>query len=172
MNSANSDENIGQTPELTRREALVLGAAATPLLGASLNPASATEWRNQAVGPLLGHVDHETAMIWYRPAFAWRIRRHDHEREVRRDANGEGCFVGQTRSLCDMAVRQAATGQRVHLRDHSPGPCRCRGQQPTHSHGTTRWSAGEDCSRNGIVRVEHRVLRYLDANRGAERSTR
>lgn len=51
--------------ELTRREALIAGAAASPLL-TSLQQAAAADQAGKSVGPLLGHVDHETAIIWYR----------------------------------------------------------------------------------------------------------
>lgn len=67
MGSANSDEMFGPPRELTRREALVVGAAATPLLGAAMRQANGADGEDKAVGPYLGHVDHETAMIWYRP---------------------------------------------------------------------------------------------------------
>ena len=53
--------------KLTRREALVAGVGAAPFLAAAVQQASAAESENKAVGPILGHVDHETAIIWYRP---------------------------------------------------------------------------------------------------------
>ena len=52
--------------ELTRREALVAGAAATPLLAAAIQQAGIADPGEKPVGPILGHVDHETAIIWYR----------------------------------------------------------------------------------------------------------
>ncbi|MEE2642616.1 MAG: alkaline phosphatase D family protein [Planctomycetota bacterium] len=54
----------------SRREALIAGAVATPLLTAS--PLEANERGAKAVGPYLGHVDHETAILWYRPSEAGR----------------------------------------------------------------------------------------------------
>ena len=56
--------------ELSRRDALVAGAAATPFLAAAVTQVSAADPQDGAVGPILGHVDHETAIIWYRPAIA------------------------------------------------------------------------------------------------------
>ncbi len=47
---------------------MVAGAGAAPLLAAAMQKINAEEPRNKALGPLLGHVDHETAMIWYRPS--------------------------------------------------------------------------------------------------------
>ncbi|MEO1528391.1 MAG: alkaline phosphatase D family protein [Planctomycetota bacterium] len=48
--------------ELNRREAMAVGAAMAPFLATSdASP------EGQPVGPILGHVDHETAIIWYRP---------------------------------------------------------------------------------------------------------
>ncbi|WP_149497463.1 alkaline phosphatase D family protein [Roseiconus lacunae] len=66
MRSKNS-KNAGAGKELTRREALVVGAAATPLLATRPRQAVAAESEGNPVGPILGHVDHETAIIWYRP---------------------------------------------------------------------------------------------------------
>lgn len=51
----------------TRREAIIAGAAAAPLLPAAIEHAIAAALEAKAVGPLLGHVDHDTAIIWYRP---------------------------------------------------------------------------------------------------------
>lgn len=68
MTSADPIDDRQHTPELTRREALVVGAAATPLLGAAIQQAGAADTEDKAVGPILGHVDHQTGMIWYRPA--------------------------------------------------------------------------------------------------------
>ncbi|MEM7478001.1 MAG: alkaline phosphatase D family protein, partial [Planctomycetota bacterium] len=53
-----------------RREAVLAGAVATPLLASALQPACAMEPADEAVGPILGHVDHETAIVWYRPSAA------------------------------------------------------------------------------------------------------
>lgn len=53
-------------PELTRRD-VILAAAATPTLASVMSKAVAAEPAAAAVGPILGHVDHQTAMIWYRP---------------------------------------------------------------------------------------------------------
>ena len=53
--------------ELTRREAIVAGAGAAPLLAAAIQQVHAADPSDMAIGPILGHVDHETAMIWYRP---------------------------------------------------------------------------------------------------------
>ena len=50
----------------TRREALVAGAAATPLLTAALANAATPNDDRKSVGPYLGHVDHKTAIIWFR----------------------------------------------------------------------------------------------------------
>jgi phosphodiesterase/alkaline phosphatase D-like protein len=46
---------------------ILAGATAAPLLGAAIQQVNAAESAVEAVGPILGHVDHETAMIWYRP---------------------------------------------------------------------------------------------------------
>lgn len=65
--------NLGQsqiTTELTRRDVILAGAAAAPLLGAAIQQVNAAESAGDVVGPILGHVDHETAMIWYRPEAA------------------------------------------------------------------------------------------------------
>lgn len=56
--------------QLTRRDVIVAGATAAPLLGAAIQHVSAAEPAASAVGPILGHVDHETALIWYRPKAA------------------------------------------------------------------------------------------------------
>jgi len=54
--------------DLTRRE-VILTAAAAPLLPTAVGRALAADAASgAAVGPLLGHVDHQTAAIWYRPA--------------------------------------------------------------------------------------------------------
>ncbi|MBM82047.1 MAG: hypothetical protein CMJ78_15860 [Planctomycetaceae bacterium] len=68
MNSTtSSNDDRMSTSQLTRREALVAGASASPLLAATLQQAGAAESDSKAIGPVLGHVDHETAIIWYRP---------------------------------------------------------------------------------------------------------
>ena len=66
MSSAKQD-NPQRNNELTRREAIVAGVAATPLLAGAIQQVSAADTEDKAVGPILGHVDHETAIIWYRP---------------------------------------------------------------------------------------------------------
>ena len=67
MSSGNPDR-LSTNSELTRREALVVGAAATPLLATAIQQANAADTIDKPVGPILGHVDHETAIIWYRPS--------------------------------------------------------------------------------------------------------
>jgi len=72
-----SDTSVGRD-QLTRRQAILAGTA--PLLLASVG----TDEPNQpaAVGPLLGHVDHNTALIWYRPGAEGRYTaslHHDSE---------------------------------------------------------------------------------------------
>ncbi len=54
---------------MTRREMIAVSVAGVPLAGVALSACHAQEAPGEpkAVGPLLGHVDHETAMIWYRP---------------------------------------------------------------------------------------------------------
>ena len=59
--------SLPPTGKLTRREALVAGAGAAPLLAAAVQQVEAAKVEDKAVGPILGHVDHETAIIWYRP---------------------------------------------------------------------------------------------------------
>ncbi|MEC9093048.1 MAG: alkaline phosphatase D family protein [Planctomycetota bacterium] len=59
--------NVQQKAKLTRREAIVAGVTATPLLAGAVKQATAADSENNAVGPILGHVDHEMAIIWYRP---------------------------------------------------------------------------------------------------------
>ncbi|MEM7235609.1 MAG: alkaline phosphatase D family protein, partial [Planctomycetota bacterium] len=54
--------------ELTRREALARGVTAVPLFAAAARQATAADAKSHAVGPILGHVDHDTAILWYRPA--------------------------------------------------------------------------------------------------------
>ncbi|MCC9643377.1 alkaline phosphatase D family protein [Rhodopirellula sp. JC740] len=56
--------------ELNRREAITWGAVAAPLLIGNQPRANADESPGAPVGPMLGHVDHETAIIWYRPGVA------------------------------------------------------------------------------------------------------
>ena len=68
MTSANSSDDRQQALEVTRREAMLVGAVAAPLLAFATQETVANEKDPKAVGPILGHVDHETAMIWYRPA--------------------------------------------------------------------------------------------------------
>lgn len=68
MASADNNDQQRQTPEVTRREALLVGAVATPLLAMATHQANAEPSGKQTVGPILGHVDHETAIIWYRPS--------------------------------------------------------------------------------------------------------
>lgn len=53
--------------DISRRQMLVAGVAGVPLVGAALQHCLAED-APQATGPLLGHVDHELAIIWYRPA--------------------------------------------------------------------------------------------------------
>ncbi|MFK7820122.1 MAG: alkaline phosphatase [Planctomycetaceae bacterium] len=65
----NFEEPQHQAPGLTRRDVLVAGAA-VPFLTSPLRHASSGDKEDKSVGPILGHVDHETAMIWYRPALS------------------------------------------------------------------------------------------------------
>lgn len=51
---------------LTRRQALIAGAAVPPLIQPAMSLCRQQEVAT-AVGPLLGHVDHNTAILWYRP---------------------------------------------------------------------------------------------------------
>ena len=68
MSPEDSRDERRQSHEITRREAMLVGAVATPLLALATDQAEAQENPGQAVGPILGHVDHDTAIIWYRPA--------------------------------------------------------------------------------------------------------
>ena len=63
----NQKQSSQKTPEMTRREALVAGAVATPLLATGLKASNTADQKEKPIGPILGHVDHQTAMIWYRP---------------------------------------------------------------------------------------------------------
>ena len=67
MSLKNSDNFLSKS-EITRREALIAGAAATSILAAAIQGTDAADVIDKAVGPILGHVDHETAIVWYRPA--------------------------------------------------------------------------------------------------------
>ena len=66
--TAKTNDDRPNRSQLTRREALVAGATATPLLAAAIQQTGAAQSTAGAVGPILGHVDHETAIIWYRPS--------------------------------------------------------------------------------------------------------
>jgi len=52
---------------MTRREMIAVGVAGVPLISAAMSQGQNAE-PEKAIGPMLGHVDHEIAMIWYRPA--------------------------------------------------------------------------------------------------------
>lgn len=68
MSPTDSDSQATQSG-MTRREVILAGATA-PILGVSMQQTIAAETNAEAVGPILGHVDHSTAMIWYRPESA------------------------------------------------------------------------------------------------------
>ena len=65
--SSKNNSRLNNQKNPTRRDALVAGVAATPLLTATLTQAAVSSQDEKPLGPYLGHVDHETAMIWYRP---------------------------------------------------------------------------------------------------------
>lgn len=54
---------------LTRRQMIAASVASIPMVSAALGQAT-TAPAPKPVGPLLGHVDHETAIIWFRPISA------------------------------------------------------------------------------------------------------
>ena len=65
--ATNHPTNQKPGTQLTRREALVAGATA-PFLASAMSQAADAAAQTAAVGPILGHVDHETAIIWFRAA--------------------------------------------------------------------------------------------------------
>lgn len=67
MSKKNLPSESPQHLTLTRRDALIVGAAATPLLNPNTQQVDAADnTESKSVGPILGHVDHETALVWYR----------------------------------------------------------------------------------------------------------
>lgn len=53
---------------MTRREIITAGFASMPLICAAMTYGQGSDATVDPIGPLLGHVDHEVAMIWYRPS--------------------------------------------------------------------------------------------------------
>lgn len=76
MNADDFNDVQRQGSGLTRREAMIVGAAATPFLASSSQTVDAASDLEKSVGPILGHVDDETAMIWYRAASGGEYTAH------------------------------------------------------------------------------------------------
>ena len=106
MGSMDKNDRPEASVEIGRREALLAGAA-TSLLAVS-GAAVAADGESQAVGPFLGHVDHQTALIWYRAATSGEYRA-----TITDTQTGESRSVRVTTAaeehdlLCDLAIRRS-----------------------------------------------------------------